>query len=307
MDNKAFLTMDSGGSKTVFTLYASDGAFIKDGRSRGFGLAEDGGGILEDARQALSDFCRGYEITHAVCNLGGKNKDQMEKTLRAAFPNVSAKVFRESEGTVGLALCRMYSAEVTLMAGTGAIAIAPAGDETVIAGGWGANISDQGSGYQLGLDAVRLALEELDGTDELSLLTQELTGIKEPPDAMDAADYCAFRDRVRRTLSPLDRAHIASFARTVYDTAKRGDNKSIALYQRVGLDLAKLVITAARKAQAALSCVVVNGGMVNGKEFWMEGFEEALQNEYGDIKVQYLTDGIDRAMCHIARRMIKGE
>jgi N-acetylglucosamine kinase-like BadF-type ATPase len=157
------------------------------------------------------------------------------------------------------------------------------------------------------LGNTRLALEELDGTDELSLLTQALTGINKPPSAMDAKAYCNFRDGIRRSLSPLDRAHIASFARTVYDTAKRGDKKSIALYQRAGIDMAKLVITAARKAQAALSCVVVNGGMVNGKEFWQESFEETLKNEYGAIKVQYLTDGIDRAMCHMAKRMIKGE
>ena len=307
MDKKAFFTIDSGGSKTVLTLYTDGGTFIKEDRARGFGSAEDGDAVLEEARQVISAFCEGYKIARGVCNLGGKNKTQMEATLKAACPHAEVRVFRESEGTVGLALCEMYSAQVTLMAGTGAIAIAPTGEKTAIVGGWGANISDRGSGYQLGLDAVRLALRELDGTGELSLLTQELTGIKEPPDAMDAADYCAFRDRVRRTLAPLDRAHIASFARTVYDTAKRGDGQSLALYKSVGLDLATLVITAAQKARVTLRGVVVNGGMVNGKEFWMEGFEEALKTEYGAVRVHYLTNGIDDAMRHMANKITKGE
>ena len=307
MDNKAFLTIDSGGSKTSFALYTHDGSFIKEGRSRGFGLAEDVDCVWEEVRQILADFCAGYEITHVICNLGGKNKNQIKKTLQAAFPDAYTKVFRESEGTIGLELCKMYSAEVTLMAGTGAIAIAPAGDKVVISGGWGANISDGGSGYQLGLDAVRLALEELDGTDELSLLTRSLTNINEPPNAMDAKDYCDFRDSVRRSLAPFDRAHIASFARTVYDCARQGDQRSVALYKKVGHDLAGLVIAASQKAKIKLRCAVVNGGMVNGKEFWQESFEKRLINEYGAIKVHYLTDGINEAMHHIAEKMIKGE
>lgn len=53
--------------------------------------------------------------------------------------------------------------------------------------------------------------------------------------------------------------------------------------------------------------MVVNGGMVNGKEFWMESFEDKLENECGAIKVHYLTNGIDKAMCHMVEKMIKGE
>lgn len=299
--------MDSGGSKTVLALYKDDGKFIKDDRVRGFGLAEDSDCVFEEVQQILSLFCSGYEVSHIVCNLGGKNKNQLEKTLECVFPHADVRVFRESEGVIGLELCRMYNAGVTLMAGTGAIAVAPAGDKTVILGGWGANISDKGSGYQLGLDAVRLALEELDGTDELSLLTKTLTGVNEPSRPMAAVDYCEFRDNVRRLLSPFDRSHIASFSRVVYDCAKLGDKKSAELYNKVGLDLAELVIAALNKAQNGFNSVVVNGGMVNGKEFWAESFEEKLKTKYGEIKIHYLTNGIDVALCHIAEQMMKGE
>ena len=293
--------MDSGGSKTKLRLYDCSGGLIKEHTVQGFGLAEDSEAALSEAVAVLADFSVGYKIRTVICNLGGKNKRQIKATLGAAFPNAEICVFRESEGVVGLELCKKYAAEVTLMAGTGAIAIARSGEKAVICGGWGVNISDNGSGYQLGLDAVRLALEEIDGAGELSLLTKTLTGLSEPPKPMAAEEYCEFRDSVRRKLAPFDRAHIASFSKTVYACAKRGDERAIELYQKVGLELAKLVLAAARKAGRGLSSAVVNGGMVNAKEFWQESFEEKLKNEHKAVKIHYLTDGIDEVMCDMAK------
>ena len=305
--NSAFLTMDSGGSKTKLALYSIGGDLIRERIAQGFGTAEDSENVLSEAIAVLSDFCKGYCVSPVICNLGGKNKKQMVITLKAAFPDAQISVFRESEGTIGLALCEKYSSDVVLMAGTGSIAIAKIGEKAVVCGGWGANISDKGSGYQLGLDAIRLALEELDGTEALSLLTKSLTGISGAPGIMTAEEYCAFRDSVRKALAPFDRAHIASYSKKVYECALQGDEKATALYERTGMDLADIVISAAQKGAIELCGVVVNGGMVNAREFWQSGFEKRLFSIYGKIKIHYLTSGIDDAMCDMAKRMIKGE
>ena len=61
MASKAFLTVDSGGSKTCLALYTEEGVLVEKGNARGFGLTEDSGSVLEEARQILSDFCTGYE------------------------------------------------------------------------------------------------------------------------------------------------------------------------------------------------------------------------------------------------------
>ena len=307
MIGNAFLTIDSGGSKTKLTLYGIGGNRIRERTTFGFGAAEDSESILDEAALIFSDFCKEYNVVSAICNLGGKNKKQMEITLRSVFPTSRIEVFRESEGVIGLALCEKYGAGVTLMAGTGSIAIAKAGSGAVICGGWGANIGDKGSGYQLGLDAIRLALEELDGIGELSLLAKALTGIGEAPRTMSAQAYCAFRDAVRKKLAPFDRAHIASYAKKVSECASLGDKGAIALYERVGCDLADTVILAAKKRGGALDGVVVNGGMVNAKAFWQNSFEKKLFDVYGKLKIHYLTDGIDEAMCDMAKRIIKGE
>lgn len=61
MNNQAFLTMDSGGSKTVLSLYSHDGVPIKTEKTRGFGIAEDIDGVSEEVRQILSDFGLGIK------------------------------------------------------------------------------------------------------------------------------------------------------------------------------------------------------------------------------------------------------
>lgn len=302
MENKIFLTIDSGGTKTQLTLYNADGTLIKSHAVQGFGKATDSDNELIAFSQALQDFCQGYAVFSVVCNLGGKNKREFALSLEKTFPLADIQLFRESEGKIGLTLCSMYSAQMVLMAGTGSIAIAPVKDKTVVCGGWGANISDKGSGYQVGLEAVQFALEELDGVKPLSMLTKAITGVETSPSLLTAEEYCEFRDRVRANMSPLDRAHIASFSKIVYECATQGDRQALSLYEKVGSDLADMLLAVALKTNVAPVNIVVTGGMINAKAFWQATFERKLKEKYNVQEIYYLVDGIDIAMKNMAKK-----
>ena len=303
MKNKMYVTIDSGGSKTKLSLYDGDGALIKDGTAEGYALAVDSDSVHPGLAAVLQSFCACDRISAAICNLGGRNKRQTEATLKYVFPNARVIVFREAEGNVGIALCNKYHAQATLMVGTGSIVIAPVGDRVVISGGWGANVSDAGSGYQLGLDAIRLAISELDGVEPLSDLTKRLTGKTAPSNPMNQADFCKYRDSARDAMAPYDRAHIASYARIVYECAESGDIKAQALYEKVGRDLALNVLSAVKKTGQSLRNLVVTGGMVRAREFWMSSFERILKDEHPLQNVYYIADGISDAM----EEMIKAQ
>lgn len=300
---KAFLTVDSGGSKTKLNIYDLGGALLADTTLQGFGTAIESEEEIPELKTALLKFCKGFEILSVVCNLGGRNKGQMRKNLKEVFAGAKVSVFRESEGQAGVTLCEMYDAEVTLMAGTGSIAVAPVEEEKIIiSGGWGANISDKGSGYALGLSAVRFALEEIDGTKPLSMLTKKLTGLAEPPRVLSAEEYCLVRDKVRQNMAPLDRGHIASFAKTVYDCAVEGDNKALEIHKAIGKDLADIVIAAANKTDKPIKNVVVTGGMTRSRDIWQEVFEQRLKEFYVIEKVYYIADGIAEALKYIGSK-----
>ena len=280
-----FLTVDSGGSKTKLTLYSVKNGVMKSGVCEGFGKAIDTNEVLTVLAEKFRGFCGGVQPNAVVCNLGGKNKTEFTVTLKQTFPQADITVFRESEGDIGRTLCDVYGAQVTLMVGTGSIAIVPVGKDTVIAGGWGANISDKGSGYQLGLDAIRLALEEIDGVTEFSSLTKTMINEERPPKLLTAQAYCTYRDKIREKLAPFDRSHIASYAKVVYACAKNGDQKALSLYQKVGEDLASIVCSAIAKTGNPLHNVVVTGGMVNAKEFWQDSFALRLKERYNVRKI----------------------
>jgi N-acetylglucosamine kinase-like BadF-type ATPase len=303
VEKEYLLTVDSGGSKTEIVLYDGSGELVKRGIFRGFGDATDADQILPEFSQALSDICEGRAPFRVACNLGGKNKRQLERTVGSVFPSSRIRVFRESEGVIAKVLCAKFDAQMNLMVGTGSIAVAPTDRGVVISGGWGANISDKGSGYQLGLDAVRLSLEELDGMDELSLLTKTLTGMDVPLGVVSAEEYCALRDRVRARLFPFDRANLAKLAKTVYACAKMGDAKAIGLYEKMGRDLSQIVLCASLKTGRELKRAVVTGGLVNAKEFWQESFERRVKSRYENFTALYLPDGLNVGLLEFAKNM----
>lgn len=299
------LTMDSGGSKTRLTLWNIDGQSLREATVQGFGTAVDTQAVQPDLSRILEEFCRKYHILAVVCNLGGKNKTQITNTLLQAFPGAAIRVFRESEGLVGTILCEKTQSQVALLAGTGSIAIGPVENHTVICGGWGANIGDKGSGYDLGLRAIASSLEQIDGTKPLSPLAAYITGVTQPPQLLSAAEYCALRDNVRQRLQPLDRANIAKFSRTVCAFAGQGDPHALSLLQQTGRDLAELVLQAADKTGRCLSRVVVTGGFVHAKAFWQTAFENRLKEKYSIEEVFYLPDGITEAMFTLANNLWK--
>lgn len=302
--NRLLLTIDSGGSKTKFLLRTDDGRLIATQETEGFGTATDSDEVHPVFFTELKKLCDGWNIAVVVCNLGGKNKEQITKTIEQALPHAKIYVFRESEGLVGATLCHDLHAQVALLAGTGSIAIAPIQNQTIICGGWGANIGDQGSGYHLGLQAISDSLEQLDGTAPMSELAKQITGIASPPGILCAEEYCALRDKVRNRMKPLDRAHIASYAKTVSACAAQKDPHAQMLLRQAGLDLADLVLRTAAKTGNPLRCVVVTGGMIHAKQFWQEAFETRLQEKHKVEQVIYLPDGINDALYTLAKKMI---
>lgn len=299
------LVCDTGGSKTILEILDEENNVVKKFIDKGFGLASDGLEEILELNNLLSLIENPNEIKYIVINLGGKNKEQIKNHFQKVFVNAKINIFRESEGNVSKALAKMFNSEVVVLAGTGAISCGFSGDEkAVVCGGWGMNISDQGSGYYIGMEAIKQSLLELDGSKQLSLLTKTLTGQNEPLSCVTDINIIAeVRDSVRKKLYPLSRENIAKHAKTTLECAQKGDKVSIDILGLAGAELGKLAVRTAEKLSLKkLNGVVFTGGIINSKKFIEKSLEKEIYKVYGQVKITYLTDGVIEGIRYIAKK-----
>lgn len=297
---KKLLAADIGGSQTRLQLSDINGNILSEVYGVGVASAVDDTSPLPSLEKLLYELPDKEQIAAIAINLGGRNTEQVLSAFRLFFPDVPTRIFRESEGAAAYALGEEYGASIILMAGTGAIAVGTANGKFVTTGGWGVNIGDDGSGYDIGLQAIRLSLQALDGTEALCPLAKFLCGCEEPLSATDSPSlYRDKRDAIREKLYPLDRQHIASFARVVTDFAELGDPIALDIFNDVSKKLSELVIKTAKKLGATASTVVVTGGLVHAKNFWAGAFERLLPG----IKVHYIEDGLLCGTRRIAKEL----
>lgn len=129
---------------------------------------------------------------------------------------------------------------VVVVAGTGSIAFGMAADgRRVQVGGWGHLLGDEGSGYAIGIGALRAILRAHDGRQAPTQLTPAILatlGIAAVPEVIE---------RVYRRGLPRD--EIAAFAPVVTRAAGRHDPTARGIVDRAGRDLAYLAATALRR------------------------------------------------------------
>jgi N-acetylglucosamine kinase-like BadF-type ATPase len=162
------LGIDGGGSKTNFLLVDGDRqiARLQSGASNWLSIGADGAAeAIRDGASRLPD----HAIDSVCGGFAGAGRDEgrlfYQQVLRNLFPHsrirVESDAFIAYIGAIGL------EPGVLLIAGTGSIAIARRADGGMMrVGGWGPHFGDEGSGFWIGREAVRIALRLQDTDDD---------------------------------------------------------------------------------------------------------------------------------------------
>lgn len=290
-----FLALDIGGSKTKLVVFDKNLKQLKVNTAQGFGESFESDEDMPELEKVLRDTVKDFDICSVAVNLGGRNKNQVYKAVKKCLPESAVIVFRESEGTASVMFAKYCGAECVLLAGTGTIVTAfDDKGKTVIGGGWGMNIGDGGSGYYIGLEAVKSSLRALDGSDELTPLQKEITGREHvilPSE--DVFDICKSRDDVRSRIFPIERKKIASLAVTVAKHCENGDRDALEIMNAAGREMAEICVHAVNKLLPyKVKCLVVTGGLVGCRKFWQDEFEKTLRFGSAVNEFEYVNDGV---------------
>ena len=148
---------------------------------------------------------------------------------------------------VGLSMNLIKEEGIVLIAGTGSICFGKKDGQIFRVGGLGPVLGDEGSGYRIGIEAIKAALADEYGWGEQTLLTQEIRKY--------------FGVELVRHLIPgvtrfeISTGEVASLTSMVSELAKNGDCQAQRILEESSQQLADLV-----KAQLEISGL--NGGVI---------------------------------------------
>ena len=144
---------------------------------------------------------------------------------------------------------------VVSIAGTGAITYVCSRDELIRVNGWGTLLGDEGSGYDLGLHAARLAMRMSDKREpvEEDFVRTVFAhyGVTTPRELLYHLHH-----------SDDQRSEVASLAKAVFALYERGSAAAEKLLKRTADEIALAVLTAAKEGPLESYPVVFSGGLV---------------------------------------------
>ena len=240
MHRDLVVAIDGGGTKTVL--------IIADASCRVLGVGRGGplNAVFVAEQEAIASVRQAATAALARTGLTKSAVGGYElpvAALYASAPGASPEII--SSGVSGLLIPEAVLVEgdefathagalggdcgVVVLAGTGSFAFGRASDGSIAsAGGFGPLLGDEGSAYDIGLSALRLAAMASEGRLPHTTLSTL---------ALDHFKVASWPDLARMSLS---REAVAGFAQVTSTAARHGDATAAAVLSRAGSDLGRL-------------------------------------------------------------------
>jgi glucosamine kinase len=237
-----FLGVDGGASKTLAVVVDAQG------QERGRGIAGSSNYAAVGLEHALSQLHLAIEqaINQSQCQLpfgaawlGMAGVDRPEDTaLLLPHLQTLAGTIRLTNDAELLLSALDQAVGVALIAGTGSIALGrDRHGTTTRAGGWGHILGDEGSGYEIGRQALQVAARAADGRGPTTTLLVRILqhwGLRRPDDLFE------------QVYQKAEKADIARLTTLVFAAAQAGDHPASKIIQLAAGELALAALTACR-------------------------------------------------------------
>lgn len=270
-----YLGIDAGGTRTSARLVSLDGELLGVGEAgpanTRIGLENALGEVeLAASRAVGAAGLRDEDVPSIRAGLGiaGLNRRGVLEALQAhSFPFGS--IAFASDAAIACLGANGGEDGGIVIVGTGSIGFARARGETIIVGGYGFPISDEGSGADLGLSAIRQSLWARDRRIEHSPMTREILE--------------RFSDSAGEIVSWMDQAtatDYAMFAPLVMEHASKGDSVAEPIVQDAARAVDRLIRVLFERGAPHCSLM---GGLSEVLYDWLApGLRKRLRPPLGD-------------------------
>jgi glucosamine kinase len=262
-DGILFLGVDGGGTGCRVRLIDAAGTVLGEGKAGAanirLGLDVSWGQILQATDQALGQ--AGLDRTalpriHAGLGLAGITGPTDSRRVAASAPPVASVAAETDAHTACLGAFGGRDGAILIL-GTGSAGYAIVEGQSHPIGGWGFEISDDGSGAQLGREAVRAAVRAYDGLGPASDFTLAIMARLggHPPDVVAWVNGA----------KPGDYGSMAPLA---IEFARRGDPVAAALIRQAVAHVDNFI---RRLIELGAGRVALMGGLGPVLEPWLDG------------------------------------
>ncbi len=278
---------DCGGSSTRAVVLALDGRVLGRGDAGpsnylvvGIEAAVTavGAAFTEAIRQAGGEERRCQVAFVAMAGAANSVDPALVQALRSLFP--ARKVQVDGDIMAAFTGAFPHGNGLVVIAGTGSVAFGlAAGGERVQVGGWGYLLGDEGSGYAVGLDALRTVLGFYDGREKATTLA---------PALLDHLALSSPAALVRRVYTDrMSRDDIAAIAPFVAAHAAAGDTAAVRILWNAGGALADLAaVGVERIIQSGIGAnVALLGGLFAHIPMLTDAFHRHLRACLPDTKI----------------------
>lgn len=279
---KWFIGIDGGGTKTVGWAVEQSGRIVAKsiqgpGNYHTIGLVQ----FQNTVSQLIDDLAQLSGLDKAdllvVClGLAGADRPADQEVLQQTLQELglNCNFIIESDAKIALAAGLGQTEGIVLIAGTGSVAYGiTQGGEVIRSGGWGHLASDEGSGYDIGHQALVRCLKSVDSREQKTVL---LAKVLEHWHLADFDELIGFINEKN-----LAKATIGSLAPVVAEAAQSGDAVALAILREAGHALAELVQSVIKRGFIGVKPVSVccYGGVLQNLEVVRQTAAEALAGQ----------------------------
>ncbi|WML33395.1 BadF/BadG/BcrA/BcrD ATPase family protein [Clostridium sp. OS1-26] len=263
--------VDGGGTKTEAIAYNMEGKEICRAVT-GYGS------LIIDKKTAVNNIIQAIEICVNTLKeneligiyLGlagieaGENKKIVEKAVKSKF-NTHVEIYNDAE----LAFYALLKGEEGILAisGTGSIALGISKGKKITSGGWGHLLGDEGSGYNIAINAYKRMIYEEELGLEKSKLTKTLLKELSIQSVQDIKGivYYSTKDE------------IASIIPTIVKLAEEQEENALRILKEAGMEIALMVhrLWKKLKLQGTIK-VALKGSIITKIKFVREAFNAHL-------------------------------
>jgi N-acetylglucosamine kinase-like BadF-type ATPase len=258
-NKRYFIGIDGGGTKTTAALCDERGHVLAQAVADSSNiLSRPWEEVERTLRQLITDVssrsgAEPDEIESVMFGLAGADRPQVQQLILTAFEYEFLDKMKIDNDAVSALFSGTWGRPgVVLIAGTGSIAFGLSGTgKRYRVGGWGYLLGDEGSGFDLGRQAVSAVLREFDGRGERTMLTELLLHHY----SINSADEVIHR----LYSSPNPRKELAEVSHLVEQAAERGDTVAWRLVNRAANALVELAEVCLAKTKEQLPVVLAGG------------------------------------------------